>query len=265
MLLALDVGNTFITMGGLGETDVCFKAHLETRIQKTSDEYAIDFHSLLVLHGADCAITGAIISSVVPQLNSVIQSAIEKLTGLRALVVGPGIKTGLNITIDNPGQLGSDLAVNAVAAVAEYKKPLIVIDMGTATVFSVVDSSGKFLGGMIAPGIRVSLTALREETSQLPGITVQAPKNVIATNTADCMRSGVVFGAASMIDGMINRVEDELGMQATVIATGETAGLVIPHCRRSIIEDSNLVLKGLRLIYQKNQKNQKQSPAFPQL
>ena len=254
MLLALDVGNTYITVGGVEPDRICFKAYLETRIPKTADEYAIDFRNLLALNDLSGTVDGAIISSVVPQLTGAMSKAVFKLTGLRALVVGPGVKTGLNIKIDNPSQLGSDLAVDAVAAVAEYPKPLIVVDMGTATVFSVVDGSGKFRGGMIAPGLRVSLDSLREQTAQLPGITIQAPKNVISTNTVDCMKSGVVFGAASMIEGLCQRVEEELGEAATVIATGEFAAAVTAHCRRKVIVDTDLVLKGLRLIYQKNQR-----------
>lgn len=254
MILALDVGNTFITMGGLEEDTIRFKAHLETRIQKTADEYAVDIRNLLALYEVDEPMEGAIISSVVPQLTGVLRSAAYKITGKLPLVVGPGVKTGLNITIDNPSQLGSDLAVGAVAAVAEYPRPLVVIDMGTAMVFSVVDAAGKFRGGMIAPGIRVSLDALRGQTSQLPGITIQAPKSVIGTNTDDCMKSGIVYGSACLIDGMCRRVEEELGQPVTVIATGELAADITACCTRQVIADNDLVLKGLRLIYRKNQK-----------
>ena len=173
------------------------------------------------------------------------------------MVVGPGVKNGLHIQMDNPAQVGSDLIVNAVAALHEYQPPLIVIDMGTATTLSVVDRERNYIGGMILPGIRVSLDSLVSRTSQLSKISLEAPKRLIGKNTTECMKSGVVHGNAACIDGMIERIEAELGEKATVLATGGLAQVIIPHCYHEIIVDDALLLKGLLLIYLKNQEEPK--------
>ena len=169
-------------------------------------------------------------------------------------MVGSGLKTGLNILIDNPAQLGSDLVVDAVAAIAAYPKPIMIFDMGTATTLSVIDSKGNYLGGMIIPGISLALEALSSRTSQLPRIRLDTPKKLIGSNTIDCMKSGTIYGNASMLDGIIDRVEKELGESPTVVATGGLSRSIVPYCERKIICDDNLMLKGLFILYQKNQK-----------
>ncbi len=253
MILALDVGNSNIVIGCIDETKIYFISRLTTDSGKTADEYAISFKSIMELYQADLSgVTGAIISSVVPPLNSVLKEAVKRAIGQTPLIVGPGVKTGLNIMIDNPGQLGSDLVVDAVAAIKLYPKPLIIFDMGTATTASVVDENGNYRGGMIIPGVRVSLDALTGRTAQLPRISMEPPKKVIGLNTIDCMRSGILNGSAAMLDGLIDRIEEELGKKTTVIATGGLAKFIVPLCKKQIICDDDLLLKGLLFIYQKN-------------
>ncbi|MGL4374318.1 MAG: type III pantothenate kinase [Turicibacter sp.] len=253
MILVLDVGNSNIVIGCLDQDKIHFVGRSATDRIKTEDEYAISFKNIIELNGISVAdIEGSIISSVVPPLTNALKEAVRKIIGKTPLVVGPGIKTGLNITIDNPAQLGSDLVVDAVAAIAQYKGPLIIIDLGTATTISVVDAKGNYMGGVIYPGVKISQEALCARTSQLPSISLEAPNKVVGKNTIDCMKSGLIHGNAAMIDGMIDRIESEIGQQATVIATGGLAKAIIPNCRRQIIYDDTLLLKGLRLIYDKN-------------
>lgn len=203
-------------------------------------------------------IEGAIISSVVPPVLNSFKTAIIKLTGKIPLVVGPGIKTGLNILLDNPAMAGGDLIVGAVAALAEYKPPLLVVDMGTATTISAIDAKGSFLGGSIFPGVKISADALSGKTAQLPAISLEAPKKAIGRNTIDSMRSGVMMGHAAMLDGMIDRMEAELDGAVTVVATGGIARFVLPMCRRQMIYDKDLLLKGLRILYENNTKKKSQ-------
>lgn len=179
-------------------------------------------------------------------------TALELLFGVAPLVVGPGIKTGLNIKIDNPAQLGADLLVDSVAASVKYKKPCIVIDMGTATTFTVVSEKNEFLGGAIMPGVGISLDALSSRASQLPGIAFSKPKRTIGRNTVECMQSGIVLGNACMIDGMIGRIEAELGQKCTVVATGGLSREICSEATRDIIPDANLLLDGLRILYENN-------------
>ena len=253
MILAIDIGNTNIVIGCCDDEKIYFIERLSTNYPKTELEYAISFKNVLELYGIDASqIEGGIISSVVPPITNIVRASVEKVLGKTVKIVGPGVKTGLNILMDNPAQVGSDLIVNAVAAIHEHKAPLIIIDMGTATTISVVDKNQNYIGGMIIPGIRISLDALTSRTSQLPRISLDAPKKIIGKNTIDCMKSGVLNGNASCIDGMIDRIEKELGEPATVIATGGLAKAIIPHCVKEIIIDDELLLKGLWLIYQKN-------------
>ena len=172
------------------------------------------------------------------------------------MVLGPGIKTGLNILMDQPSSLGADLVADAVAGIAEYPVPLIVIDMGTATTVSVIDEKKNYIGGMILPGMRVALDALTSRASQLSGISLDVPKKVIGKNTVDCMKSGVLYSNAGAIDGIIDRMEEELGQKTTVVATGGLAKKIIPLCKRNIILDEDLLLKGLLVIYRKNKQLQ---------
>jgi type III pantothenate kinase len=177
---------------------------------------------------------------------------VKKIIGKVPMIVGPGVKTGLNIHMDNPRQVGSDLIVDAVAGIAEYGAPLVIIDMGTATTLSVVDDKRSYIGGQILPGLRLSMEALSSGAAQLYNVGLEAPKQVIGKNTSDCMRSGLIIGNAACIDGMIDRIEEELGYPLPAIATGGLAKVVIPLCRHEIVIDDTLLLKGLKIIYDKN-------------
>ena len=253
MILAIDIGNTNIVLGCIDNRNILFTERISTDQQKTDLEHAISVKTVLELHNIKpSCISGAIIASVVPPITYLISSAVKKITGCTAMVVGPGIRTGLNILMDNPASVGADLIVGAVAAIAEYPCPLIIIDMGTATTFAVVDEKKNYIGGMILPGIRVSLDSLTSRTSQLPRISLDPPKRLIGRNTIDSMKSGILYGNASCIDGMTERIMDELGMRTTVIATGGLAETITPLCRQDIILDNELLLKGLLLIYEKN-------------
>ena len=255
MILAIDIGNTNIVLGCIEGTEIVKEARMATDVIKTSDQYCAELKSMLDLLEIDRkGVEGSIISSVVPPVLNSFKTAIIKLTGKIPLVVGPGIKTGLNILLDNPAMAGGDLIVGAVAALAEYRPPLLVVDMGTATTMIALDAKGNFLGGSIFPGVKISAEALSGKTAQLPAISLEAPKKAIGRNTIDCMRSGVMMGTAAMLDGMIERMEDELGSPATVIATGGIARFVIPMCRREMIYDKDLLLKGLRILYENNKK-----------
>ena len=255
MILTVDIGNSNIVLGGVREEKILFEARLRTDATKTSDEYCIDVTTILDVYGFRTAdVEGAIIASVVPQVLNSMQTAIKKLTGKTALVVGPGLKTGLNIQIENPAQTGADLVVGAVAALQSHKAPLILVDMGTATTISVLDKTGAFIGGCISPGVKISMDALTARTALLPGLQLDQPKKAIGRNTIDCMRSGLMLGAACMIDGMIERMEEELGYKTTVIATGGIAKFVIPMCRRAIIYDKDLISKGLAALYRENRR-----------
>ena len=253
MVFTIDIGNSNIVVGTVNRQGVLFVERMSTDHKKTELEYAILLKSAMEIHGITTnEIKGCIISSVVPPVTSVINRGLEKLTGEKALVVGPGIRTGLNIKIDNPAQLGSDLVVDAVAGIAEYPLPLIIIDMGTATTMSAIDAAGNYLGGVIIPGVRVALDSMVSRTAQLPRISFEAPKKAIGKNTIECMKSGSVLGSASMLDGMIDRMEEELSQDATVVATGGIAPFITPHCKHKIVCDDTLLLKGLYLIYNKN-------------
>ncbi len=253
MILAIDIGNTNIVLGCIRDHQILFSERLSTDHQKTAVEYAISFHNVLLMqHIAPEEITGAIISSVVPPVTSLVEAALAKFIHCRTMVVGPGIRTGLNILMDNPAQVGADLIVAAVAGIQAYPCPQILVDLGTATTISVVDEDKNYIGGMILPGVRVSLDSLTSRTSQLPRIGLDAPKRLIGKNTVECMKSGILYGNASCIDGMIDRIEADLGQKATVIATGGLAGSIAPLCRHHIIIDDELLLKGLLYIYEKN-------------
>lgn len=255
MILTVDIGNSNIVIGGVEEDKILFEARLRTDATKTSDEYCIDLKSLLdVYQVRPAAVEGAIISSVVPQVLNSFQTAIKKLTGKNSLVVGPGLKTGLNIAIENPAQTGADLVVGSVAALREHKPPLIVVDMGTATTITVLDKAGALIGGCICPGVKISLEALTERTALLPGLQLDQPKRAIGRNTIDCMRSGIMLGNACMLDGMVERMEQELGGKATVIATGGIAKFIVPMCKTPMLYDKDLIIKGLAALYRDNKR-----------
>lgn len=253
MLLAIDMGNTNIVIGCIKDNKIIFVERLSTDQSKTELEYVVGFKTVFELYGIkETDIKGAIISSVVPPLTGIIRKAVEKIIGMKPMVVGPGIKTGLNILMDNPKTVGADLIVDAVAGISEYGAPLVIIDMGTATTISVVDKERNYIGGMIIPGIRVSMDSLVNRTSQLPRISFDAPEKVIGTNTVDCMKSGIINGNAALLDGMLERIEEELGYSVNAVATGGLAGVVVPNCKRAIVTDDSLLLKGLNIIYHKN-------------
>ena len=254
MILAIDVGNTNIVVGCIDDRKTYFIERLSTIRTKTELEYAVDLKNVLdIYHIKKTEIEGCIISSVVPQITNIVKLAAEKILKKNAIVLGPGVKTGLNIMMDNPGQLGADQVADAVAGIAGYPVPLILIDMGTATTFSVINDKRQYIGGAIAPGAAVALNSLSSQTSQLPFISLEAPKHVIGSNTIDCMKSGSLFGNAAMIDGMIRRIKKEIGEIAIVVATGGIASAILPYCEENISYDPDLMLKGLALIYKKNQ------------
>lgn len=253
MILTVDIGNTNITLGGFLNDKLNLVARLSTDSGKTADEYAIDIKDVLSLNGFSGEISGAVISSVVPIVEDRINRALIKLYGVTPIVLGPGVKTGLNIKIDNPAQLGADLAAGAVGALTKYPLPAIIIDMGTATTLTVINKKGEFLGGAIAAGVGTTLEALTQKTTLLPSISVKAPKKSIGSNTVECMQVGLVYGTASMIDGLIDRFINELNEEkVTVIATGGRAGEIIKYCKHDIIVDENLLLDGLYMVYKRN-------------
>lgn len=256
MILTIDVGNTNTVIGGFDENDeLLFESRISTDRSRMADQYAITLVDILHLyhHQAD-EIEGAILSSVVPPVTVQIKAAVEKVCGVRVMTVGPGLKTGLNIRIDEPASLGADMAAVAVGAKEHYPLPAIVIDLGTATKILAVDKTGAFLGGIIAPGVKISIEALASRTASLPliSITDDPMKACIGTNTIDCMRSGLLNGTAYMVDGFIEHFEQEIGEKCTVIATGGFSAVIKPLCKKDFILDKNLIMTGLLDIYKKN-------------
>ena len=255
MLLAIDIGNTNLVIGCIHDDKILFKARIATDSIRTSDQYGVEIKNMLESYGVKRSdIDDCIISSVVPPVFNSVRTGVIKIIGKQPMVVGPGLKTGLNIHVDVPSQVGSDRIVIAVAALAEYKAPLLLMDLGTATTIEAVEPDNVYMGGVIIPGVRVSLDALTSRAAQLPGISLDQPKQVIGKNTVDCMRSGMMYGTATMIDGLVERMEEELGHRCTLIATGGLAQFIAPLCKREIILDKDLLLKGLNIIYKKNKK-----------
>ena len=255
MILTVDIGNSNIVLGGVRDKEIVFEARLRTEPTKTSDQYCVDLKILMEVYGvSNTDIEGTIIASVVPQVLNSMHTAIQKLTCKVPLVVGPGLKTGLNILLENPGQTGADLVVADVAALREHKPPLIIIDMGTATTMSVLDKNGAHIGGCIIPGVKISMDALTDRTALLPGLQLDQPKKAIGRNTIDAMRSGIMMGTACMLDGMVERMEAELGSKTTVIVTGGIAKFIVPMCKTPMIYDKDLIIKGLAALYRDNKR-----------
>ncbi len=253
MILTIDIGNTNIVIGCFQDSRLLFHERFGTNQKATSLEYAATFKETFELHNIQIAdITGGIISSVVPSVTSTVKTAVEKYTDTKVLVVGPGLRSGVKLAVDNPAQLGSDLVVGAVAGVHDYPVPQILIDMGTATTVSVIDRNKAFIGKMILPGVAISLDALVSRTAQLPEISLDPPKRLIGSNTVDSIKSGVLYGNAGAIDGLIDRIEEELGEECTIVATGGLSGVIAPLCRHPMYLEENLLLRGLLLIYLKN-------------
>ncbi len=253
MLLAVDVGNTNIKLGIFDGSALVLKLVCSTDISKTSDEFATEFYTFFQIHRFDVGnIDSSIISSVVPQVTRPLREAVKTVTGTRSLVVGPGIKTGLDLKIDRPETLGGDIVAGSVAACEKYGCPNITIFMGTATVVVYNDENGAYCGGAIMPGVGISLDALTRRGALLSSVDLTAPKKAICTNTADCTRSGVVLGNAFMLDGFIDKFKEETGKDCAVISTGGLADQIIKNCRHKIINDKNLILEGLRIISERN-------------
>ncbi len=253
MILAIDVGNTNIVIGCLEKDKILFTARVSTDRAKTEDEYAVMLMNLFQINKVSPKIVeGGIISSVVPDLKKVLQLAVKKVTGKDPMIASLELDTGLKINMDAPNSLGADLVVDAVAAIAKYPKPIIIFDMGTATTLSVIDSEGTYIGGMIMPGLRLGVDALAARTSQLPRISLDAPEQLIGKNTINCIKAGAIYGNAGMLDGLIDRVAEELGTMPTVIATGGLIAEVVPFCKRKLIYDKDLMLWGLLILYERN-------------
>lgn len=255
MLLTYSIGNDDISIGFIEDGSLCGTASVSTDTRRTADEYAFIFKSLFNFRGISIeSIEGAIGASVVPQLTETVRDAFEKLLSIRPHILGAGTKTGLNILTDDPTQLGADLVASAVGALAKYTPPLILIDFGTATTFSVIDKNGAFVGCAIAPGVSMSEKALTNGASLLPSFANAIPKKCVGTNTMESMQSGCIIGSAAMIDGMIGRIEAETGESAMTVASGGTADIILPLCERHIHRDDTLLLMGLFEIYKKNLK-----------
>lgn len=255
MLLAIDIGNTNIVIGVMEGKKVLFDGRMATDYLKTSDQYGVEIGNILNLHRCEReAITHCIISSVVPPVFNAVCNGVRKLTGVEPMVVGPSISYGINIAMDEPKSVGADLIVAAVAACAKYPQPIILVDMGTATTVTVIGEDNTFLGGCIVPGVRVAADALSSRAAQLPGLQLDKPKGVIGKNTVDCMRSGVMYSAAAGIEGIVARMEEELGKEATVVVTGGIAQVIVPLCHREMILERDLLLQGLQILHEKNQK-----------
>lgn len=256
MVLTIDVGNTNTVIGGFDENEkLVFESRISTDTHRMEDQYAITISDILRLYNVNAKdIEGAIISSVVPPVTEPLKTAVERVCKCRVMSVGPGIKTGLNIKIAEPASLGSDLVSVAVGAKANYPLPIIAIDLGTATKILALDTMGAFIGGIIAPGVKISAEALAAKTASLPliGITNEPVKNIIGTNTTECMRSGLLCGTACMLDGMVENFEREIGEKCSVVATGGFSSVIVPLCKKEYILDSTLIFKGLLEIYNKN-------------
>ena len=257
MILTINIENTNTIIGCSENSEFIFVESISTNTSRTELEYAISLKNIFELHKLEISkVEGAIISSVVPPVTSIVKGAVKRILGKEAIVIGPGVKTGLNIMTDNPAQLGSDLVANAVAGIAKYEAPMMIVSMGTATTISVINEKKQYVGGMIIPGIQVSSESLTRETAQLPKIGLEKPKRAIGTNTFECMKCGLIYGIAACIDGSFARIEKELGFSvATIVATGEYIRHILPHCERKMCLDETLLLEGLKLIYEKNQKS----------
>lgn len=254
MLIAVNAGNSRVLLGGYEEDRQVFSASIATDAKQTRDDYACKLQQVLLLHGVNVHdIHGAVVSSVVPSMVGVLEGAL-RLLGVRDVIeVSSGVKTGLNIRSEQPRQVGSDRVAAAVAARAKNKLPCVVVTLGTATTFTVLDKTGALVGSAITAGVQLSLLALREQAAQLPAVAIDAKdEGILARNTVDAMRVGAVYGAASMVDGMISRFADALGESPYAVLTGALAPLVTPYLRIPFEYDENLVLDGLHLIWKKN-------------
>lgn len=254
MLLTVDIGNTNITMGVFSGEKLVFTSRLATDRKRTEDQYAVEILNIFTLHGTDISkFGGAIISSVVPEVTESVKEAVKLVTGKTPKVLTTDIGTGLKIINGIEGQVGADMAVVSVAAAERYPLPCFILDLGTATKIILLDESGTFLGCTISAGVRISLEALAGKASQLSSISLETPAHSVGTYTAECMQSGLVFGTAAMLDGLTERMEKEFGKEIkSLIATGGLSKEIVKNCSRSVIYDENLILYGLKHIYEKD-------------
>lgn len=255
MLLAIDIGNSNISVGLFNaEKKLEFLAALDTDSKRTADQISVDLLNLFALYHHDIKeVTGAIFCSVVPPMNFMMEKALTRLLGKPPMMVGPGVKTGLNIRMEIHSQVGADIVADAVSALEKYPTPIVTIDMGTATTIGVISEGRNYEGGLLLPGVNVSLDALSRRAAQLPDISLQHPKTLIGKNTEDCMRSGIVYGTASMLDGLLDRIREIFpGRELTAVATGGNAPVILRYCRNRIIYDKYLLMEGLWAIYQRN-------------
>lgn len=262
MILCIDIGNTTTDIGLYdGEGKLLLRSGLTTSPRASRDQCAISLLNVFQLYRRQPdSVDGAIISSVVPSLTAAMAAAVELLTGKAPLVMGPGVKTGLNIKSDAHTQMGTDIVACSVAAVSKYPSPVIVIDFGTAVTVSYLRDNC-YEGCIIMPGVRLALDALSQRAAALPQISIEAPASILGHNTVDAMRSGVVYGSASQIDGMIDRLEAEASPAATIVATGGSGQEVLHYCKRKILYNADLLLDGLYLIYQKSTDSKRRRPS----
>jgi len=249
----MDTGNTNIVLGVYKDGELKHHWRMETYRQKTEDEYAMQVKSLFSHVGLKFEdVNGIIISSVVPPVMFPLEQMCQKYFNQKPLIVGPGIKTGLNIKYDNPREVGADRIVNAVAAIEEYGSPLIIVDFGTATTYCYINNDGGYVGGAIAPGVGISMEALFDRASKLPRIELARPESVVGKNTVSAMQAGIVYGYVGQVEGIVNRMKAESEEEPTVIATGGLADLISSETEIIDIVDNYLTLKGLHLIYERN-------------
>ncbi|NPA15367.1 MAG: type III pantothenate kinase [Deferribacteres bacterium] len=252
MLLAVDIGNTNIVIGVYRGKELVNFWRVGTDRKKTIFEYAVVISGLFSLNGLPAgSVKDAVISSVVPPLTGVIKETLSFLFDIEPLIVGPGVKTGMPVLVDNPKEVGTDRIVNAVGAYSKYGGPLVVVDFGTATTFDAVSAKGEYLGGAICPGIGISLEALFRETAQLPKVDFKKPRRVIGKNTIESMQSGIFYGYVSLVDGMVERMKKELS-GAKCVATGGYASAIAHESSTIEVVDPWITLEGLRIIYEKN-------------
>ncbi|GAE27995.1 pantothenate kinase [Halalkalibacter wakoensis JCM 9140] len=253
MIMVVDVGNTNIVLGVYKERELQYHWRIATSKQKTEDEWAMSLKSLFAHEALSFKeIEGIIISSVVPPIMYTLEQMCKKYFDIRPMVIGPGIKTGLNIKYDNPKEVGADRIVNAVAAIQLYGSPLIVVDFGTATTYCYINENRQYMGGAISPGISISTEALYTRASKLPRIEIAKPNHVLGTNTVHAMQAGIFYGYVGQVDGIVNRMKAQSKNNPTVIATGGMASLIAPEAESIDVVEPFLTLKGLQMIYEKN-------------